>query len=1371
MHFARQIIQNPPVSFLAGFLLCIFCALVPSVVFAQGGVMQYGPVNTGHPAMWYGNGAIGDGGSPQGGPVGALGLTGIGVTNSTPQAVCATSGPITTSYAQLCLGFNNGTPQITLGGYPQPTSLQFLINGNTYTIPSNLCSACGTMAAQNANNVSISGGSISNVALSGLTSAVFNGATLTNTVLSNTDLTLTTAGQTLTAQPLTSWLGAATVPNKTVFIGSVISGYANLANPANIPQILASGKIGLYQHANGNALVGAATMAQIWNTFSGTGVGPGNGSGQSIGEVGGGFDQRQYFTPNFTNPGGNYYPNEVNMDVGGATGTYTATSSDKYPGTVYTGYYTSADIAPMETYGPIAAGYGAKNSAAFIFSPNGTFGPGYIDGDDPFATSGYWANVRAFALYSGAMVLDVPPSYANYRGTQYVNLIEQMIIWGVQQHIRVTVLVSPYAAQPDSHGNTQGCGFDPYMMENTQSLFGQFHAAGAMPTSWVVLNYAQNNDPSCLSSNHVATENDIAPNDTTPESLNVIALYLARVTQPAPAGTAPSQYNGIADAGLLTSQTPVPAISASLSLAHVGPLNLSDVNGYGSMATQESSDVHITGGIITGSPSIELTSVPIWLDGDIVQGSNGVVYLNANSGNANTLSFNVPGGAAANVKVDGTLTLNDGIIFGTNPTISGTAPIFSSGLIVQNTGGEGAIYLNTTAGNANTLNFSIPGGASAANVKVDGLLTLNDGITFGTNPVISGTAPIYTSGLIVQTSSGAVFLNTTTGTNTLDFSVPGGGAANVKVDGLLTLNDGINFGTNPTISGTAPVFTSGLIVQTGSSSVFLNTSTGTNTLSFSIPGGAAATVKVDGPLDLNDGIVFGAGGSVISGQAPIFTTGILIQGAGGSFSLNQGTVANTLQLVVPGNTFPATFEASLIGANQSIGAITKPGVFSASGPTLGWNYNTLGDSDLFLGPGTSLGGLNIYAVNASGIVQEAPGSPIFSISATGQVNITGGGLIAGLVTSSNTGQFYQNNNANVFRFADRTLLGAAASNPANSTRTTTPTDWLSSMMAATPVGPYATYGAQTASLARYGSIGFLGASRSSDAYSNSSLLGYTPAPIGIASWGVNDSTASTTLNAWAYYGEAWRETGVNIQPTFGMELEAVNFGGTPTGYTTPYQTNVGGGVYGLQRGSGGGQSTTGSTPVGNGEAVMSVVANPTPWRGGIVFGATSLLGTTGTTGDTGYAEAISLGKNQAIAWHTPETVSGAPGFNTGGFIRSTVTLGADASRMEFQNSGIIFSNTTGLPIFSVLTNATPTNTLEIQSGATTQAAGLYVLEGSGGSANLGLYPASGGELQVTSASTTTGATAAVVPAYGFLHMNVNGSEVRIPLYSPSQAGG
>ncbi|GAN55569.1 hypothetical protein Tasa_048_194 [Tanticharoenia sakaeratensis NBRC 103193] len=405
-------------------------------------------------------------------------------------------------------------------------------------------------------------------------------------------------------------------------------------------------------------------------------------------------------------------------------------------------------------------------------------------------------------------------------------------------------------------------------------------------------------------------------------------------------------------------------------------------------------------------------------------------------------------------------------------------------------------------------------------------------------------------------------------------------------------------------------------------------------------------------------------------------------------------------------------------------------------------------------------------------VSKVAGSEVFVCAdAAGEntLTVTAAQIAGAPAVSEPSGALFASAGSQISRLADRLFVGAATDCPGNEndgSSSTGSADWLSTMMGKTSIGPWAMRNAQGASLARFGNTGFVGASRTSDAQNASAALGYVPSSIGVASWGVADETANpTTTTAYAYYGEAWRLSNVNYQPTFGMELECVNFGGLAVGLSTPFSPNVGGGVYGLQLGAGGGQ-TSGTSDAAAG---IVFVSNPNAFQTGIVFSATSLSGTNGA--DTGYGAAISMARNQAIEWHTPETVSGAAGTNVGAFIRSTVGSRANGMRQEFTDNALLFSNIDGTPVFSIENNAQPTNILSVQAGSAGQAAGLYVEEGASGSPHLGLYPASGGELQITSPVSDVGGALPSSVGGGFLHINVNGSDFRIPLLLPSQAGG
>ncbi|AOX17709.1 hypothetical protein [Kozakia baliensis] len=382
------------------------------------------------------------------------------------------------------------------------------------------------------------------------------------------------------------------------------------------------------------------------------------------------------------------------------------------------------------------------------------------------------------------------------------------------------------------------------------------------------------------------------------------------------------------------------------------------------------------------------------------------------------------------------------------------------------------------------------------------------------------------------------------------------------------------------------------------------------------------------------------------------------------------------------------------------------------------------------------------------------------------LNATASQIAGAPADSTPSGEFYANEGGKISRYGDRIFVGAASDYPALNTRDVPKQDWLSDIMAGTSIGPWAMQNAQSASLSRFGTSAFVAGSRTSDAQSAAEMLGYVPSSIGVASWGVADETQNpTTTTAYAYYGEAWRLAGVNYQPSFAMELEAVNLGGSASGVSTPFHPNCGGGTYGIQLGAGGGQ-TTGTSDA---EAGVVFVSNPNAWKTGILFGNTAIAGTNGTDG--GYGSAVSMARNQGIEWRTPETREGVEGIDCGAMLFSTVDISQQGQRIQFSDDGLLITNMRGELLFSISPNASPTNTLNIQAGSGPAAAGLYVQEGPNGSANLGLYPAAGGELQISSPVSNAGGAMPATAAGGFLHININGHDYRIALLSSEQAGG
>ena len=378
------------------------------------------------------------------------------------------------------------------------------------------------------------------------------------TTLSHGDLNLGT--QYAVQQGIAGALAGVGIPSmpakmpKWVYIGGVLPGYANLATAANIPQLLGSGAIGLYQHGNGNASLSPAQRTALWQTWAGTGV-TATGQGQSVGEVG-------EFNPvdaGYLSYFGGQYPLEVNMNVT-VSGSYTAGAGDAHPGQVYGGQVSASDQAAIETATTAAIGAGARTVAYFL-TPNG----GTEDLDDPFATAPFWAPGRTLALFGGGLALDVPPSYWVARGAAYQSMVSQMVAWDNAHHLRTSFVLSPYALSPDAAGNSGNCGRDPNFEANARVVVAYLQAAGTMPTQWIV-------EPYGPVGTGCGTENDIGV-DGTPNSINSVALFLARTTTLAETATAaPGVAGGAADAGLMDTAVLVTPVRAGLPLLAKGPI-------------------------------------------------------------------------------------------------------------------------------------------------------------------------------------------------------------------------------------------------------------------------------------------------------------------------------------------------------------------------------------------------------------------------------------------------------------------------------------------------------------------------------------------------------------------------------------------------------------------------------------------------------------------------------------------------------------------------------------------------------------------------------------------------------------------------------
>lgn len=199
-------------------LLATGLCLLGLTGLADAQVRQSGNVTPRHAVCWTQTGVIQDCGTAASSVLTSIGTTGQGPT------ICANSAGNTAPYNQLCLSANTSSAaQIILQNFNGATAqtLQFLINGTVVSLPNpttplpvvsggtgsstpagartNL--GLGTIATQDSNNITVTGGTIAGVTLSGstitaptITSPTVTGGTFTTPTLvspSVSNLTLT----------------------------------------------------------------------------------------------------------------------------------------------------------------------------------------------------------------------------------------------------------------------------------------------------------------------------------------------------------------------------------------------------------------------------------------------------------------------------------------------------------------------------------------------------------------------------------------------------------------------------------------------------------------------------------------------------------------------------------------------------------------------------------------------------------------------------------------------------------------------------------------------------------------------------------------------------------------------------------------------------------------------------------------------------------------------------------------------------------------------------------------------------------------------------------------------------------------------------
>jgi len=258
-----------------------------------------------------------------------------------------------------------------------------------------------------------------------------------------------------------------------IFVGGT-GGFDGLRNGNQFTELLKTGHVGLYEHAN--AVIAAehppSIIRAIERTFTGT------GSGQAeLGQVG-----ANYFT---LPPSYGYYQAVYLQDGLHPAEANVNTPHDGVPRKELQKYEKR-----WKEYVDAARTVGIE-SVAPIVGPNDPKEP--KRGNHVFATNPYYALERYEALYGKAMAFDVPPNFflTGGSGRGYQKFIIQAIQWGNAHGLRTTMLLSPYPWPYNSHGKPDR--FRQFtnntFSRDTQTFVRRLTREQAIPSQWAVDNY------------------------------------------------------------------------------------------------------------------------------------------------------------------------------------------------------------------------------------------------------------------------------------------------------------------------------------------------------------------------------------------------------------------------------------------------------------------------------------------------------------------------------------------------------------------------------------------------------------------------------------------------------------------------------------------------------------------------------------------------------------------------------------------------------------------------------------------------------------------------------------------------------------------
>jgi hypothetical protein len=258
-----------------------------------------------------------------------------------------------------------------------------------------------------------------------------------------------------------------------IFVGGT-GGFDALRNGDQFQELLKTGHVGLYEHAN--AISAAAKppgiLSAIERVFSGTGAGE-----AELGQVG-----WNYFTlpPSY----GYYQSVYIQNGLSPAEANVNTPSDSAGPGQL------EEDLKQWKEYVDAARTVGIK-SVAPVVAPNDPSEPKL--GERVFASNPFYALERGEALYGKAIAFDVPPNFflSGGSGPGYKKFIVQAIQWGNAHGLRTTMLLSPYPWPVNSAGHLEtfrqftGNTFS----RDTRDFVNHLTEEHAVPSEWAVDNY------------------------------------------------------------------------------------------------------------------------------------------------------------------------------------------------------------------------------------------------------------------------------------------------------------------------------------------------------------------------------------------------------------------------------------------------------------------------------------------------------------------------------------------------------------------------------------------------------------------------------------------------------------------------------------------------------------------------------------------------------------------------------------------------------------------------------------------------------------------------------------------------------------------